>query len=715
MDMATLLILVILAFVAIFGLILIGFSVIVYRQQGQIKKQKQQLQRLHRNLDTVQPATTPTVKVSAAAPSTPIVRDFDFIPPIAQQDTPEVKAKAERKEKELPASKPFMPVVHDVAPPIVQQVIPEVKVEPARSNVTTSYIPKETEISPEIPSVNTELVITEEFKRGLKLMNGDAPCIFVTGKAGTGKSRLLTHFVETTNKAVVLLAPTGMAALKINGQTIHSFFGFPPRVLSEEDIKPSKKRDLYRALDTIVIDEISMVRADLLDAVDQFLRLNGKDMQKPFGGIQMVFFGDLYQLPPVVADEDENKYLASNYKGSFFFDAHVMDQLSMEKLELTKVFRQKEPEFINALNAVRVNTVDKKVLDYINQQYAPARSKDRNAFVTLVTKNASADFINSQELGKIPLQSFTYTAILEGEFAKDKWKKNLPADLELTLKVGARVIFVKNDAGKRWLNGNRGKIIELRENYIRAEVEQEDGKFEYEISRETWELIKYRFDLSTFKIKSDVVGKFTQYPLRLGWAITIHKSQGSTLERVHIDMGSGAFAAGQAYVALSRCRSLEGMTLERPLLLSDIKSDASVIKYMSTAFPYTKAPIIQRGMEIPAKHKVTKNARGKQLALDKIDEEHKYTEASHGNPPWFVSEGIEMVIPLMNNPKQGVDIRKYHGACKIFINGEYRWNAVIRDELTMQSLWKAIQAYDNVSVEPMDDYVSIFLHAIASK
>jgi hypothetical protein len=674
MEMTTFLILVILGFVALLGLILIGFSVIVYRQQNQIKKQKQQLQRLHRNSDTVQSTETPAVKVSVPTRPTPIVRD--------------------------------------IAPPAIQQINSEVKIEPVRSKSAVSYSPKETEISPKLISpITMELVITEEFRCGLNLLNGDAPCIFVTGKAGTGKSRLLTHFVETTNKVVVLLAPTGMAALKINGQTIHSFFGFPPRVLSEEDIKPSQKRDLYRALDTIVIDEISMVRTDLLDAVDQFLRLNGKDMQKPFGGIQMVFFGDLYQLPPVVTDEDENKYLASNYKGSFFFDAHVMEQLSMEKLELTKVFRQKEPEFINALNAVRTNTADKAVLDYINQRFAPARSKDRNTFVTLVTTNKSADLINSQELGKIPFQSFTYTATREGEFTKKEWKKRLPADLELSLKANAQIIFIKNDASKRWLNGSRGRILELRENYIKAEVEQDGGKFEYEVAPETWELIRYKFNFSTLKIKAEVVGKFTQYPLRLGWAITIHKSQGATLERVHIDMGSGAFAAGQAYVALSRCRSLQGMTLERPITLSDIKSDASVMNYMASAFPANMLTAIPQVSKSTVKNKTGGENKNAQFVSDKIDEEHKYTESSHGIPAWFTGEATNMIIPLVNDSKHGVDIKKYRGACKIYIDGKYRWKSDIRDELSMQSLWKAILVYDNVSMEPLDDFISILLNS----
>jgi len=677
MEMTGLLILAILALLSIFGLIiLISFGVVVYRQYHQIKKQNQQIQRLRQILKKERSVEVPIVKAPAAMPPTHIGRD--------------------------------------ITPVVIQQIPSEVKAEPGGIDLTVSHSSTEPDPSPARPPVNTELVLTEEFKRGLKLMNGDSLCIFVTGKAGTGKSRLLTYFVETTNKAVVLLAPTGMAALRINGQTIHSFFGFPPRALSEEDIKPSSKRELYRALDTIVIDEISMVRTDMLDAIDQFLRLNGKDGEKPFGGIQMVFFGDLYQLPPIVADEDESKYLASNYNGSFFFDAHVMKQLPMEKLELTKVFRQKDAEFVSALNTVRIDEANQEVLDYLNQRHAPARFKDRNTFVTLVTTNKSADLINSQELGKIPSPSFTYTAQLEGEFKKENWKKKMPADLELTLKVNARVIFIKNDAGKRWLNGDHGKIIELGENYIRAEMEREGEKYVYEVTRETWEIIKYRFDPTTLKIKPEITGKFTQYPLRLGWAITIHKSQGATLERVHVDMGSGAFAAGQAYVALSRCKSLEGMTLERPILLSDIKSDPTVKRFMKSAFSGEKHFIAQPALPKPVEH-VYKKERSR--SDYNIDEEHKYGQQQHGIPDWFVDETIDLILPLLFYDDIGVDLRKYQGECKVYVNGEYRWTAMISDEMSAQALWKASRSLssDYVSIQPVNKYDMIRKHPLVGR
>lgn len=555
-------------------------------------------------------------------------------------------------------------------------------------------------------SGKTDLVLTEEFKRGLELLNSDAPCIFVTGKAGTGKSRLLTHFVEHTQKTVVLLAPTGMAALRVGGQTIHSFFKFPPHILSEEDIKPSPKRELYRALDTIVIDEISMVRTDMLDAIDMFLRINGRDSRKPFGGIQMVFFGDLYQLPPVVGDEEEGKYLASNYNSSFFFDARVMQQVEMKKLELTKVFRQKDAEFISALNAVRVDKANKIVLEYINQRHAPILLADRNNIVSLVTTNQSAEWINSQELAKIQSPVFTYRATMEGEFTKETWKKRLPADLELNLKVGAQVIFIKNDINKRWLNGSRGRILEIKEDYIRAEVIYEDGRVAHEIPLDKWEIIKYKFDFATAKIKSEVVGKFVQYPIRLGWAITIHKSQGATLDRVHIDMGNGAFAAGQAYVALSRCKSLEGMTLERPLLLSDIKSDASVKKFMESAFPFVETSNVMTALTGGSAYFQKDTDTNHILrGADRFEEEKFCPD----NMPrgWFTKEETDMIVPLLGRREYGLDLRNYRGSCNIYVYGEFRWKSIIRDNLSMQSLWRTLQSYEQVSIEPLNEYIQV--------
>jgi ATP-dependent DNA helicase PIF1 len=661
-DILLLLIPAVIVFI-VFMIALLGY--ILYKQQSQTREQNEKIKRLERALND---------RISSESPKVVVNNTLDTSTALPQ-------------------------VMNEV----VADRVPEQKID------TTDKKSRLNDVSsPVISRKNTNLVITPEFQLGLELLNSDAQCIFITGKAGTGKSSLLTHFVETTNKSVALLAPTGMAALKISGQTIHSFFGFPPKVLSEEDIKVSSKRDLYRAFDTIVIDEISMVRTDMLDAIDQFLRLNGKDMQKPFGGIQMVFFGDLYQLPPVVSDEDETMYLASNYDGSFFFAAHVLEHLAMEKLELTKVFRQNDQQFIDALNAIRTSTANKEMLEYINQRYEPAGSKDRNAFITLVTRNDVADWINRQELNRLLSQSFTYSATLEGEFTKEKWKKKLPADLELVLKLNSQVIFIKNDKEKRWLNGNMGKVVELGGDYIKVELEQDGGRFVHEVSPETWELIKYKFDRSTFKLKSEVVGKFTQYPVRLGWAITIHKSQGATLDRAHIDLGTGAFASGQTYVALSRCKSLQGITLEQPIMLSDIKGDASVKRFMASAFPETEFTVASPSKEVD-EQKNGRKVDASRFVSDKIDEEHKYTQPHHRTPDWFVDETVNMILPLFSDPRRGVNLRTYHGECKVYIRGELSWIAKFTDIYSVQAFWKRIQSFDEVSVEPIHLFQSVRL------
>ena len=282
-----------------------------------------------------------------------------------------------------------------------------------------------------IPYTSDEIEITPEFQSALDLLEGDAPCIYVTGKAGTGKSTLLKYFVEHTNKSVALLAPTGMAALQIEGQTLHSFFGFPARTLADEDIKQSNRPELYRAVDTIIIDEISMVRADLLDRIDQFLMLNGREMSKPFGGVQMIFFGDLYQLPPIVSEEEESQYISVNYDSPYFFDANVMKRIPFTMIELNKVFRQTELEFITALDQIRINDNTALALGTINQRCVNASQLGDEGYITLTATNAVANQINRTKLEKIPSPIFTYEGRLEGEFKEQKRKKVCPPIISL--------------------------------------------------------------------------------------------------------------------------------------------------------------------------------------------------------------------------------------------------------------------------------------------
>jgi ATP-dependent exoDNAse (exonuclease V) alpha subunit len=398
-----------------------------------------------------------------------------------------------------------------------------------------------------------------------ELMKGISPLIFVTGKAGTGKSFLLKYFMQRTSKRIVLLAPTGIAALNINGQTIHSFFHFPPRIIDEDDIHPVRNQDIYRQLDAIIIDEVSMVNANLIDAIDHFMRLNGKHSGQPFGGVQMIFIGDLFQLPPIVSDDAARQYFNFHYLSPFFFAAKAFIGCSMHIVELNQNYRQRDTTFIELLNAVRVNQLNDVQQSLLNSRFHPNFIPPRDQFfVTLAATNQQANQINNRMLSSLHQPQFTYVASIEGEFSPT------PTDIELQIKVGAQVMFLKNDTDKRWVNGTIGRIVELEENYIGVEVISNGEPDTHQVEKVVWEKLKYRFDPFNGKIKSDIVGRFTQYPLKLAWAITIHKSQGQTHDSIIIDLTGGTFEHGQVYVALSRCRSLEGIILKTQIWKSDI-------------------------------------------------------------------------------------------------------------------------------------------------
>lgn len=412
-----------------------------------------------------------------------------------------------------------------------------------------------------------------------ELMKGSTPCIFVTGKAGTGKSYLLRYFVEKTAKRVVLLAPTGVAALNIGGQTIHSFFGFPPQLINEDEITlaPAARRQLYRQVDTIVIDEVSMVNANLMDAIDTFMRINGRDETKPFGGAQVILFGDLFQLPPVVSDKASQEFFAFHYASPFFFDAKVFRDLPIRTVELQKNYRQKDARFIELLNAIRVNQLSDQHREWLNAQYDPAfQPPDSQFFMTLTTTNYRADEINARKLAELRATMYSFEADIEGTFEKNAF----PTDVILSLKQGAQVIFVKNDNSNRWVNGTLGRVTGLDKDWVEVEVVSDNHPYIYRIERETWTKLKYKFNPYTGRITTEIVGKFTQYPLRLAWAITIHKSQGQTYDRAMIDLTGGAFEAGQVYVALSRCRSLEGIVLKTEIWRNDVlKANSRVVEF----------------------------------------------------------------------------------------------------------------------------------------
>lgn len=418
------------------------------------------------------------------------------------------------------------------------------------------------------------------FKRTFEAMELTNECLFITGKAGTGKSTLLRHFVKNTKKQVVVLAPTGIAAINVGGSTVHSFFRLPfrPIVQDDEEIhrfaKSTEKFKILHKLDTLIIDEVSMLRADLIDAIDQSLRINGGDMSKPFGGKQVIFFGDLFQLEPVVQNNEVERYLFTEYYNShYFFDARVFQQMHLTCIELRKVFRQTDAHFIALLDAIRLNRAGDADLEKLNTRIDRYFEPTTNDFyVTLCTRNNTAAGINEFNLSKLGSVEYVYKGIVENEFSL----KQLPTEQVLVLKEGAQIIFIKNSATGKWVNGTIAKVHSLSADKI--EVQLTNGEIE-EVRMETWENKLYRWDAMNRRVKSEVIGTFKQYPIKLAWAITIHKSQGLTFDKMILEMGGGAFAHGQLYVALSRCRSLEGLILREPIRYKDIIIDERVVRF----------------------------------------------------------------------------------------------------------------------------------------
>jgi hypothetical protein len=418
--------------------------------------------------------------------------------------------------------------------------------------------------------------------------------IFLTGKAGTGKTTFLRHIKNTTAKNTAVVAPTGVAAIHCGGTTIHSFFQLPftpfvPEVqrgteksanLSDKysllkNLKiDSEKRTLFRELELLIIDEVSMVRCDILDAIDTVLRYFRKKPSTPFGGVQVLFIGDLFQLPPVVPD-DQWKILQEYYEGPFFFQAKVMQQSRPLYIELKKIYRQTDRHFIDVLNRIRNNEVEEEDLQVLNACYQPEfRAPAGENYITLTTHNHKADAINSNELARLPGELHRFEGGVEGDFPE----RNFPTDRVLNLKKGAQVMFIKNDTEKirRYYNGKIGTVKEIREDKIIVVFPDEDR--ELEVEKDTWKNIRYTFDAKTRRVEEEMFGTFTQYAIRLAWAITIHKSQGLTFERAIIDAGN-SFAAGQVYVALSRCTSLSGVILYSRIFRNSVMTDERVIRF----------------------------------------------------------------------------------------------------------------------------------------
>lgn len=421
-----------------------------------------------------------------------------------------------------------------------------------------------------------------DFEKALALMHAPGVNVFITGRAGTGKSTLLKVFRGESDKIPVVLAPTGVAAVNVGGQTIHSFFRFPPHITPDAVEPDERVAEVLEGVKTIVIDEISMVRADLLDAVDASLRANA-DSRRPFGGKKMVFIGDLYQLPPVVT-RDEKGYLADHYDTPYFFSSRAYSGGNFETFELSKIYRQSDPVFIGILNAVRNNTITPAQLDMLNTRVVEDFNPDDAEFtITLTPYNEKAAEINARELERLKGRKREYSASLDGSFEKNSY----PTDTELVLKKGAQVMLLNNDSRGRWVNGTIGRVLELSGDGETVKVQLEDGE-RVTVEPFEWDVYRYAYDPATRTLTADVAGSFVQLPLRLAWAVTIHKSQGKTFTRAVIDMGRGAFTPGQVYVALSRCTSLEGLVLTRPMTRKQIWSDYAVVKFMAR-LQYTAA------------------------------------------------------------------------------------------------------------------------------
>lgn len=417
-----------------------------------------------------------------------------------------------------------------------------------------------------------------ELQNAYRMIADTNQSIFLTGRAGTGKTTFLKAVVENVDKRFVVLAPTGVAAINAEGVTIHSFFGFDFGVQDNKSVGNVgiDKISMIRNIDTIIIDEVSMVRCDIIDAIDRTLR-GYRNSSEPFGGIQMVFVGDLFQLPPVVKN-DVAEYLHSLYNthNFYFYNAKAFANIALPKIELIKVYRQADPDYIGVLDRIRMGKATHRDLDTINSRVESTAIFDDDLTLTLTSYKKDADLINKTRLDELGGRTYKYVAIHTG---KD-FRYSDVAEEELELKKDAQVLFTKNDSEcHRWVNGTIGRITDISENSIAVKLK--DGKV-CTVERATWDCYRYEYNSEKGRFERVVEGSVTQFPLRLAWAMTIHKSQSLTFDKVKIDFGRFAFAEGMAYVALSRCRTLEGLTLLKPITFQSVRVSGDVQKFAST-------------------------------------------------------------------------------------------------------------------------------------